>query len=51
MALSSDSIGIRWRTLPKSSTGGAPTRRDGLSDRIRPGKRDSIAWLRWRKPS
>ena len=30
-ALSSDSIGTRCRTLPKSATGGAPTRWDGLS--------------------
>ena len=42
-------MGTRWRTLPKSSTGGAPTRWDGLSARIRSGKRASIAWLRWRK--
>ena len=31
MALSSESIGTRWRTLPKSATGGAPTRCVGLS--------------------
>ena len=44
-------MGTRWRTLPKSSTGGAPTRCDGLSARIRSGKRASIAWLRWRRAS
>ena len=38
-ALPSESIGTAWRTLPKASTGAAPTRLDGLSGRTSSGKR------------
>ena len=38
-------------TLPKSATGGAPTRCEGLSGRTRSGKRASSAWLRRRRRS
>ena len=36
-ALPSESIGTAWRTLPKASTGGAPSLREGESARTRPG--------------
>ena len=45
-ALSSDSIGTRWRPWRTAPAGAAPTRRDGLSARISSGKRASIASLR-----
>ncbi len=50
-ALSSDSIGTRWRTFANLSEGVAPSRFDGLSGRISAGKRASIAALRWRSAS
>ena len=50
-ALPSESIGTAWRTLPKASTGAAPTRLDGLSGRTSSGKRASMAALRWRSAS
>ena len=50
-ALSSDSIGTRWRTLAKPLLGAAPTRRLGLSGRTRCGKSASIAALRRRSAS
>ena len=51
IALSSDSIGTRWRTLAKPLSGAPPTRLDGESARIRCGKRASIAALRRRSAS
>ena len=44
--LSRLSIGSPWRDLAKPSATAAPTRRDGLSVRIKFGKRASIARLR-----
>ncbi len=48
-AFPSESIGTAWRTLPNASTGAAPTRSEGLSDRCKAGKRASMAALRARK--
>ena len=45
-ALSSESIGLAWRTFSNRSAGFAPTRSDGLSSPTRCGKRASIAALR-----
>ncbi len=50
-ALSSDNIGIAWRTFLNLPDGAAPTFCDGDSALTNSGKRFSMALKRWRNPS